>query len=36
MNYDTGEKALFCVIRMALPEARGSLGVKSINMNACH
>ena len=28
--HDTGEKALFCVIRMALPEARGSLDVKSI------
>jgi hypothetical protein len=33
--HDTGEKALFCVIRMALREARGSLGVRSINMNAC-
>jgi len=34
--HGTGEKALFCVIRMALPEARGSLSVKSINMNVCH
>jgi hypothetical protein len=28
--HDTGEKALFCVIEMALAEAGGPLGVKSI------
>lgn len=34
--HETGERPLFCVIKLTLAEARVSLGVKSVNNNACH